>query len=251
MTTDRRGAPRLAPGSLVATDFDGTLAPIVEDPAASRPIDGAVEVLAALAAQGHEVAVVSGRPLSFLVEHLPEQLTLVGLYGLEMRRGGELVEHPDAPKWRGVMADVAQRATSEGPRGMLVEPKGLSITLHYRTRPELAEQVGDFAAEAARSAGLEVRGARRSVELHPPIDEDKGTALLRLADGCDGAVVYLGDDVGDLPAFDALDQLAAAGLPVWKIGVESDELSPTLRERADVMVDGPAGSLALLRSLQD
>ncbi len=251
MPADRHGAPRLVPGSLVATDFDGTLAPIVEDPTAARPIVGAVEVLTALAARGHEVAVVSGRPLSFLVQHLPEQLTLVGLYGLEMRRRGELVEHPDAPEWRATMAEVAQRATSEGPHGMLVELKGLSITLHYRTHPELAEQVGDFAANAARAAGLEVRGARRSVELHPPIDEDKGTALLRLADGSDGAVLYLGDDVGDLPAFDALDQLAATGRPVWKIGVESDELSPTLRERADVMVDGPAGSLALLRSLQD
>ena len=177
MPVERRGAPPLVRGSLVATDFDGTLAPIVDDPAASRPIDGAVEVLAELASRGHEVAVVSGRPLSFLVEHLPEQLTLVGLYGLEMRRGGELVEHPDAEEWRATMRDVAQRATDEGPEGMLVESKGLSITLHYRTRPELAEQVDAFAADAARAAGLEVRAARRSVELHPPIDEDKGTAL--------------------------------------------------------------------------
>ncbi len=249
MPADGQPAPRLAPGSLVATDFDGTLAPIVADPAASRPIDGAVEVLGELAARGHEVAVVSGRPLSFLREHLPEQLTLVGLYGLEVRRHGEPVEHPEAHAWRDTLRDVVGRIERDGPDGMLVEPKGLSITLHYRTRPDLAEQVAAVAEDAAASSGLEVRSARSSVELHPPIDEDKGSALRRLAEGTSGTVLYLGDDVGDLPAFDALDELAAAGRTVCKVGVRSDELSPVLRDRADVMVDGPAGSLALLRSL--
>ncbi|MDQ2677652.1 MAG: trehalose-phosphatase [Actinomycetota bacterium] len=249
MPADRDAGPRLAPGSLVATDFDGTLAPIVAEPSAARPIDGAVQTLTELSARGHEVAVVSGRPLSFLVGHLPEQLTLVGLYGLEMRRHGELVEHPLAPVWRPVMAEAAAAASAEGPDGMVVEFKGLSITLHYRTRPELAEQVDACAARVAERAGLLVRPARRSVELHPPIDEDKGSALRRLAEGSDGTVIYLGDDVGDLPAFDALDDLAVTGRSVWKIGVHSDELSPRLRDRADVMVPGPAGSLALLRSL--
>ncbi len=251
MPDDRSAGPRLATGSLVATDFDGTLAPIVADPAAARPIEGAVATLAALAERGHEVAVVSGRPLSFLRSHLPDDLTIVGLYGLEMRRHGELVEHPNAGAWRETMRDVALGAESQGPDGMLVELKELSITLHYRTRPELAEQVDAYAAAVAAQSGLEVRSARRSVELHPPIDEDKGTALRRLAAGSDGTVIYLGDDVGDLPAFDALDALAAEGRSVWKIAVDSDELSAELRDRADVMVDGPAGSLGLLRSLLD
>ena len=249
MPADRPGVPRLEPGSLVATDFDGTLAPIVDDPTAARPIDGALRTLLRLADQGHEVAVISGRPLSFLREQLPEGLTLVGLYGLETRREGELVEHPSAGVWRETMADVASAAQRQGPDGMLVELKELSITLHYRTRPELADQVADYAEGVAATAGLRVRSARQSVELHPPIDEDKGTALLRLARGSDGTVIYLGDDVGDLPAFDALDALADSGRSVCRVVVDSEELSPAMRERADVMVAGPLGALELLDSL--
>lgn len=248
MSAERTGALRLAPSSLIATDFDGTLAPIVADPAAARPIEGAVEALRGLAARGHQVAVVSGRPLAFLRQHLPEDLTIVGLYGLEMCRHGEVVEHPSSGVWRETIADVASAAQRQGPQGMLVELKGLSITLHYRTRPELADQVERYAVQAAAAAGLQVRDARRSIELHPPIDEDKGTAILRLAEGSEGSVVYLGDDVGDLPAFDALDELSLAGRSVLRVAVDSDELSASLRDRADVMVDGPLGVLELLES---
>src|SRR5690606_13637583 len=67
----------------VLCDFDGSLAPIVEDPAAARPVDGAVDALAALAERYAVVAVISGRPVSFLRTVLPESLRLVGLYGLE------------------------------------------------------------------------------------------------------------------------------------------------------------------------
>ncbi len=249
MPSARAELPTLAPGSLIATDFDGTLSPIVEDPAAARPIDGALEVLSQLAARGHEVAVVSGRPLSFLALQLPEDLTLVGLYGLEARRNGQLVEHPNAGVWREAIADVATAAQRRGPEGMQVESKGLSITLHYRTHPELADRVAAYAAEIAPTAGLEIRPARCSIELHPPIDVDKGTAILRLAAEAPGDVVYLGDDVGDLPAFDALDELAAAGRRVLRVVVDSDELAPTLRGRGDLVVDGPAGARDLLVEL--
>jgi len=90
-----------------------------------------------------------------------------------------------------------------------------------------------------------------SVELHPPIDEDKGTVLLRLAEDRTGPVVYIGDDVGDLPAFDALDTLAAQGRPVVRVAAESEEMVDELRRRADLVLDGPAGVLALLQRLLD
>ena len=237
--------------AVVATDFDGTLSPIVDDPAAAELLPGAAEVLLRLSDRVGELAVVSGRPVSFLAKQCPSGLTLVGLYGLEAVRNGERVDHPTAGVWRETMADVATAAELQGPRGMRVELKGLSITLHYRGRPDLAVAVEEYSIHAARSAGLQRRPARMSVELHPPIDEDKGTVMLRLAEEREGPVVYIGDDVGDLPAFDALDHLAAAGRTVVRVAAQSDEMAPAMRERADVVVDGPSGVLALLRTLAD
>jgi trehalose 6-phosphate phosphatase len=88
-----------------------------------------------------------------------------------------------------------------------------------------------------------------SVELHPPIDEDKGTVLTRLAAEHTGPVVYLGDDVGDLPAFAALDTLEASGRTVWRVVARSEEMAPELAEQADLLLDGPVGVLALLNRL--
>jgi trehalose 6-phosphate phosphatase len=239
------------PDALVATDFDGTLSPIVADPAAAQLIPGGAEVLLRLADRVGELAVVSGRPLSYLRAHLPEGLTLVGLYGLETERRGVRVDHPDASRWRPVVARAVERAEQLGPDGLHVESKDLSLTLHYRQHPELDDRVAELAAELAVATGLVVRPARMSVELHPPIDEDKGTALERLAGDHDGPVMFLGDDVGDLAAFDALDRLAGTGRPVLRVVAESPETDPVLRARADVVVDGPPGVLELLASLSD
>lgn len=206
-------------------------------------------MLEALAAQVGELAVVSGRPLSYLDRHVPPALTMVGLYGLESRRRGRRVDHPDAARWRAVVEDVVARARRDGPAAMHVESKELSLTLHYRRHPDLADEVAALADRLASASGLRVHPAKMSVELHPPIDEDKGTALDRLAADLTGPVTFLGDDVGDLAAFDALDRLAAAGRPVLRVVARSTETDPGLAARADVVVDGPAGVVDLLRSM--
>ena len=234
---------------LVAVDFDGTLSPIVDDPDTAAPADGAVEALVHLAERLPEVAVISGRPLSYLERYLRPPVTLVGLYGLETVRHGVREDHPSAGVWRETMADVASGAEHHGPSGMRVELKGMSITLHYREHPELAAEVEAWARAAAEPAGIRVRSARMSVELHPPIDEDKGTALRRLAAGRRGPVLFMGDDVGDLAAFDLLDELQAEGRAVRRVAVDSAEMPPELRTRADEVVDGPPGAVRLLNSL--
>ncbi|MCC6185088.1 MAG: trehalose-phosphatase, partial [Microthrixaceae bacterium] len=99
------------------------------------------------------------------------------------------------------------------------------------------------------ATGLSVRSAKMSVELHPPIDEDKGTVLHRLAGFHTGPVLFAGDDVGDTPAFDALGGLAAAGRPVLAIVVDGPEVPSTLRRRADLLVDGPAEVADIVLSL--
>ncbi len=235
--------------ALVATDFDGTLAPIVSNPATVEPISGARECLEQLAGVAAEVAVVSGRNVEFLSRFFPTGVTLVGLYGLESFRDGEITYQANAGMWRETMADVADAARLRGPQGMRVELKGLSITLHYRERPDLADAVKEYSQVAAASAGLRRRPARMSYELHPPIDEDKRTVLLRLAAAHSGPVTYFGDDVGDIPGFDALDELAASGRTVLRAAVLSDETVGELRDRADVLVHGPTGALEVLRRL--
>jgi trehalose 6-phosphate phosphatase len=237
--------------AVIATDFDGTLSPIVDDPEQAELLPGAAEVLMSLGERVGLLAVVSGRPVSFLERRVPPGPTLVGLYGLECVRDGERQDHPTAGVWRETMADVATAAELQGPAGMRVERKGLSLTLHYRGRPDLAEAVEAYSLTTARSAGLQRRTARMSVELHPPIDEDKGTVLARLAEEHSGPVVYLGDDVGDLPAFAALDELEAAGRTVWRVVARSEEMAPELAEQADLLLDGPAGVLELLTRLAD
>jgi trehalose 6-phosphate phosphatase len=232
----------------VLVDFDGTLSPIVTDPAAARPIEGAAEVLTALAARFGLVAVVSGRPTDFLRGLVPPEVVLCGLYGLEVVRGGRRTDHPGAGAWREVIEDVARTSAARGPAGMVVEPKGLSLTLHYRSRPELAGEVAAWAAQQAARSGLVARPAKMSVELHPPIAADKGTAVEALADGL-GAVCYIGDDQGDLPAYDALDRLAARGVRPLRVAVASAEAPSDLLARADLVLDGPPAVLAFLRRL--
>jgi len=231
------------------TDFDGTLSAIVDEPSAARPAEGVVDVLHELATKLAVVAVVSGRPLSFLASSLDDPLLrLSGLYGLESSHGGERNDHPSAGAWREVIDDVAAQSAAAGPAGMSVENKGLSITLHYRAHPELAGDVAAWAERQARRSGLIPHPAKMSMELHPPIHAGKDTAVLALAEGL-SAVCFVGDDRGDLAAFHALDSLAGKGVTTVRVVVSSDEAPPELLDRADLVVDGPAAAVGLLRSL--
>ncbi len=233
----------------VLTDFDGTLSPIVDDPADAVAGPGAVEVLADLAERAAVVGVVSGRPVDVLLRHLPdERLHLSGLYGLERRVDGAIADMPESQRWLSPVAAAAEDLEAAVPAGVHVEVKRLSLTVHYRRVPEAGAEVDALATQVALRHGLTVRPARRSVEVHPPETPDKGVVVEDLAMGCDAAC-FVGDDVGDIPAFDALDRLADKGLDVVKVGVRSDESAPEVLDRADVLVDGPPGAIAWLRSL--
>ena len=229
-------------------DFDGTLSEIVADPARARPAPAAVDALTRLGSVYARVGVLSGRPVAFLEQFFDGGVFLAGLYGLEVVDGGIRRDHPQAGAWREVIDDVAACSRDRGPDGMLVENKGLSITLHYRTAPDLGPAVEEWAATQAARSGLTQRSARMSVELHPPIGADKGTALGEAA-GDLAAVCYVGDDLGDLPALDRLDEMASSGVEVLRVVVGSDEVAPELAERADIVVDGPSAVVGLLDDL--
>jgi trehalose 6-phosphate phosphatase len=232
----------------VVLDFDGTLSPIVDTPADARLLAGAAEVLTALTRRYAVVAVVSGRPVSFLEPLLPAGMVISGLYGLESVREDAYADLPGAGAWREAVEDVVRCSQDRGPSGMVVESKGLSLTLHYRGHSDLEPAVAEWAATQAARSGLVVRPARSSLELHPPIAADKGTVVEGLVADT-GSVCFVGDDYGDLPAFDALDRLEARGLHVLRVGVASPEAPEELTQRADLVVDGPDGVLDFLRQL--
>jgi trehalose 6-phosphate phosphatase len=251
-------APRRAG---VLTDYDGTLSPVVEDPRSARPLEGSVALLHELARHYRRVAVVSGRPARFLAKalHLEtdelargeaagEGLVVSGLYGMEAAGGGAVTVHPEAARWRPVVATLADEADEQAPDGVYVERKGLTVTLHYRSAPATAEWVRAWTEAAAARTGLAVHPARMSYELVPPIPMDKGRVVRELTQGLE-AVCFFGDDLGDLPAFEVLDDLRAAGVSTLKVVVRSLETAPVLVDTADVLVDGPSGALALLRRL--
>ena len=240
---------RELPTAGVFLDFDGTLSPIVPRAADARPLPGLGQVLLDLTRRAGRLAVVSGRPISYLAQHLPDAIEMHGLYGIEARIDGEVRERGDAGRWRPVVDEVAAEALEAvGPSGVDVEHKGLSLTLHFRRAPDAQDAVSVWSREAAARSGLQVRTAKMSLELHPPVTVDKGTVVEERSEGLT-AVAYVGDDVGDLPAFDALDRLAARGRAVVKVAVWTPDLSDELAAHADHQVDGPEGALALLRSL--
>ena len=237
----------------VFVDYDGTLAPIVADPARAVPFPGAVEALVRLGARFGLVAVVSGRPVAYLQAVLGPMpgVRFVGLYGMEEIDGDGSVAVPAAVEaWRKVVEAVTARAVAGAPAGLGVEPKGLTVTLHWRSDPAGEGWARRFADHEHQATGLVAHPGRMSLELRPPLGIDKGSVVRQLG-GDFGAVAYLGDDLGDLPAFDALGDLAAKGATVARVAVVDDESAPEVAAAADLVVGGPGEAVALLGQLAD
>ncbi|WP_324783481.1 trehalose-phosphatase [Streptomyces sp. H51] len=249
--------------SVIALDFDGTLAPIVADPEQARAHPDAVPALAALAPKVAAVAVVTGRPAGVAVRYggfadVPglEHLVVLGHYGAERwdAADGRISAPAPHPGVAAVRAELPGFLDRTGARqGIWIEEKGRAVAVHTRRAadPQAAfEALREPLAGLAARHGLVVEPGRLVLELRPP-GVDKGVALLEyVRDVSAGAVVYAGDDLGDLPAFAAVDKLRSDGVPGLLVCSGSDEVTE-LRERADVVVDGPAGVVRLLRALAD
>jgi len=219
----------------VLLDVDGVLAPIVLRPEDARVPDETRTELRRLVDRYSLVACVSGRTSEDAerIVGVPG-VVYVGSHGLELA--------PEAEQWRTRLHRFG--ADVDWP----VEDKGLTVSFHYRGVDDEAAARGTLerVAEAARAEGLLARFGRKVLELRPPIDADKGTAVRALlgARGLQRAL-YAGDDTTDLDGFRGLDGLGVA----VRVAVSSPEGPPELREAADLVVDGPAGALELLRTL--
>ncbi|WP_425831084.1 trehalose-phosphatase [Streptomyces fractus] len=246
--------------SVIAIDFDGTLAPIVPDPDQARAHPAAVPALAALAPKVASVAVITGRPASVAVRHggfagVPglEHLVVLGHYGAE--RWDAVTGTVSAPAPHPGVATV--RAELPGVLGELglwrdtyIEEKGRAVAVHTRRAhdPQAAfETLREPLSELAARHGLIVEPGRLVLELRPP-GVDKGVALTEYVREVGAeSVLYAGDDLGDLPAFAAVEKLRSDGLP--GLLVAADTVVPELADRADLLVEGPAELAEFLSAL--
>jgi trehalose 6-phosphate phosphatase len=245
--------------ALIALDYDGTLAPIVPDPMAARPHPGAAAALRRLAPLTGTLAVITGRPPPEAVavgglDQVPG-LIVLGSYGRQRWEAGRLTAPPAPPGVATARRELPAVLEAAGaPEGTWAEDKGDALAVHTRLTadPQLAlDRLRGPLADLAARTGLAVQPGRMVIELRPP-GGDKGTALRELrAEQGSLAVMYCGDDLGDGPAFEAVRELRAEGVPglaVWSGSAEVPALAG-LADLADLVVDGPDGVVALLAAV--
>jgi len=238
-------------------DFDGTLSPVVDDPDAARPLQGIVEVLDPLARRFAAVAIISGRPAAYLCEHVAAPgVRYLGLYGLQEMRDGRIRVDPRLEAALPAVTAACQALRdSDAVRdsGAWLEDKRYSCAVHTRRVPDReqwADRIDRTTRRIADRYGLELIPGKLVWELRPPVESDKGDAVCRVVhEAGTRAVVVVGDDLGDLPAFAAVADLAAEGHDVLRVAVRSEEAPPRLLAAADLVVQGPEGVLDFLRRL--
>jgi trehalose-phosphatase len=219
----------------ILLDVDGTLAPITERPEEARVPEETRHELARLASRYALVACVSGRAG-------PEAERLVGVPGVAVVGEHGLELAPEAAEWADRIAAFASGVDWPAER------KPLSVSFHFRRADDeaVARAYLSRVEAAAREEGLVPRWGRMVLEVRPPVEAHKGTAvaeLVRRADVSRG--LYAGDDTTDLDAFAGLEGLEVA----VRVAVDSPEAPLPLLAAADVVVDGTDGVLALLREL--
>jgi len=217
-------------------DVDGVLAPIVPRPQDARVPDATRNELRRLNSRYALVACVSGRAgdEARRIVGLPE-LTYVGNHGLEL--------DPESGAWAERLRTFLASVEWEE-----LEDKHLSASLHYRNAEDeaAARAALETIAERARAAGFVARFGRKVLEVLPPLEANKGTAVRRLlAEHELERALYAGDDTTDLDAFRALDGLEVA----VRIAVASAEGPSALRDVADIVVQDPREVMGILERL--
>lgn len=252
--------------AVVGLDFDGTLAPIVEDPKDAHIHPEAGKALVELAPRIEAVAVVTGRPVRQAVSlgDLDEigaeiaecggEFLVLGHYGNEKWSARDRrVISPRPPKGLAIlMSELPDLLRRNGLEEAHIESKGgLAVAVHTRRMDDpdgAQEKLTPILEKAARSHGLVTEPGRMVVEVRAD-GMDKGNAVRNLQKQMHAdAMVFVGDDLGDLEAFDAVADLRRRGMVGFLVCSGSDE-QQALVEKADLVVDGPDGVVAFLRQL--
>jgi trehalose 6-phosphate phosphatase len=226
-------------------DFDGVLSPIVGDPEQSVLPAATAGLIARLAGRLGLVLIISGRPLAFLASRITVPgVRLLGSYGLEqLQPDGSVYVEPSARDWIRVVREAGTelRQRLAGITGVRIEDKSVSVAVHWRQAQDPASAAAAIraaTAELAAATGLRLDPGKLTEELRPPVDVDKGTAVTAvLAAGQPRACAYVGDDLGDLPALEAVRAAGGYALVVDH-GAETDG---RMRAVADELFEGVAG----------
>jgi len=220
---------------LLIFDFDGTLAPIVDDPATAQLDVQLAPILARLQSLAVHLASVSGRDRATLTRLLPQEWLCLGSYGAELPR--EIADdEPTAgldpaaqARLYSAAADVQERLRRWPGARLEVKPWGLAV--HFRSAEVALEPGGQLSpdvvlelSDVAQRLGLVGAPGRKVYELRPQGAVDKGWGVRWLAERLKpAAMLYVGDDLGDVPAFEAASELAAE-LTVVTVGLTSPEV---------------------------
>lgn len=252
-------------GVVVGLDFDGTLSPVVDDPEAARLHPGAPGALLELAEAVRAVAVITGRParqaiamgdldaLGNAMLDRGAELFVFGQYGNERWSATEQrIRSPRPPAGLASFErELPQVLRGAGAADAYVEEKGLAVAVHTRRMDDPAgafERLVKPIAALAERHRLTIEPGRNVIEIRSG-DMHKGQAVRTfVAEQEATGVVFGGDDLGDVEAFEAVRALRADGLPGLVVCSASHE-QPDLVRLADVVVDGPAGVVDLLSSL--
>ena len=201
-----------AQGLLVGFDFDGTLSPIVDDPDNAILPDAVEHSVRTLARRDNvRVAIVSGRELTDLVERINiSDIIYAGNHGLELYRDGEHtvqgVTEQHLSSLHAIRTDLRSKVTDIP--GCHIEDKELSITVHVRqAEPDHVEEVRDSVVETTtETPDVHLTTGRQVFEIRPSVDHDKGTTMELLENEipAEWLTLYLGDDVTDEDAFEAI-----------------------------------------------
>lgn len=245
---------------LLALDFDGTLAPIVDDPEDSRMHDGAAEALALLGERLGHVAIITGRGVAVVrrLGRLEERegfgrVVVLGQYGAERWDAATGSETPaQVPENVAAARPAVARAIADCViDGVVLEDKGRALGVHTRRSadPDAAYMaLQPVLMDIAERHQLILEPGRNVLELRASA-LTKGDSLRALVAETGATVVAMGgDDLGDLPAFEALREMRAAGLTTCAVVSGSAE-QPMMAEQADVLAEGPDGVAAWLRDL--
>ncbi|MEU8227027.1 trehalose-phosphatase [Kribbella sp. NPDC048915] len=249
--------------AVITTDFDGVLAPLVEDPSRSRPVEGSLDALARLARSVQQVAIVTGRPALVATELSGVSghpglggLVVLGHYGLERWEAatGKVTSEPVPPGVETARQRLPELLREVGVPDAFIEDKDSSLAVHTRRLDDptgaLERLRAPLTALAAETA-LRLEPGNLVLELRPP-GIDKGVALRALIESTGArSILYAGDDLGDLAAFRAIqEQRDAAGLHAVLLATRSSNATELI-EAADVVVDDPSGVVTVLTALSD
>lgn len=258
--------------TLLAFDFDGTLAHIVQRPQDARMVKASADALETLADAGIQIAVISGRPVDTIVEladahNRPglKNAMIFGQYGAEHLNMATGTRHIPQPPEGIAQAKAELEAAIASHPGAHVEDKGLAIAAHVRETAnpdEVFLQIEDDARNIASAHNLTVEPGRYVWELRGAT-VTKGDALAALIEEVQPEVIaFAGDDLGDLAAFAVLEEIRAAGNmpaggattappPATCIVISGSAEAPQLQDLADILCDGPDGVAKWLQALAD